>query len=215
MSEYDDAYAKDPALFGVEPEPWLLEHTGALDRAMTVLDVGAGQGRHTLYLARRGFNVVALDPSAVAAETLARSAAREGLRVDVRQEPFEVHGEGGYGAILVFGLLPILGETGLSALRELLARGLASGGLAFVTAFTDEDARFGEIASSWEALGDGVFGKECGERRRFVPAGTLPSLFPELEPLAFRERVGPWHRHGDSAPERHALAELLVRRPRA
>jgi SAM-dependent methyltransferase len=51
---------------------------------LRVLDVPCGSGRHTLELARRGFQVTGLDVSAEAVRHARDAAAREGLRVDVR-----------------------------------------------------------------------------------------------------------------------------------
>jgi cyclopropane fatty-acyl-phospholipid synthase-like methyltransferase len=50
-----------------------------------VLDVPAGSGRHALELARRGYDVVAVDVSAEAVAHLRATAEADGLRVDARQ----------------------------------------------------------------------------------------------------------------------------------
>jgi SAM-dependent methyltransferase len=58
--------------------------------AGTVLDLGSGSGRVSLHLARRGFDVLAVDSDPVLIEALRAKAAAEGLRVrsiagDVRE----------------------------------------------------------------------------------------------------------------------------------
>ena len=75
---FDPVYAEIPDVFGSEPDPLLIRHCHELAPGCSVLDVGAGQGRHALHLSRRGHPVVALDPSQVAIDTMVRAGA-EGL----------------------------------------------------------------------------------------------------------------------------------------
>ena len=60
----------------------------------TVLDLACGTGRHSLYLARRGFEVYATDASATAVDILRRKAAAAGLDIsvavhDMRDIPYD------------------------------------------------------------------------------------------------------------------------------
>lgn len=63
------------------PLPAVVEFCEHLKRAgaTNVLDLGAGGGRHTLLLAQRGFQVVALDVSKTALQVLDRRVRRMGL----------------------------------------------------------------------------------------------------------------------------------------
>jgi trans-aconitate methyltransferase len=54
MNDWDQDYASTPDLFGSEPAPILVRHLELLNRSHPVLDVGCGQGRNTLFLARHG-----------------------------------------------------------------------------------------------------------------------------------------------------------------
>ncbi|WP_024285733.1 bifunctional 2-polyprenyl-6-hydroxyphenol methylase/3-demethylubiquinol 3-O-methyltransferase UbiG [Cellulomonas sp. KRMCY2] len=64
--EWDARYAgSDP--WGSEPNRWIREHTESLTPGRA-LDVAAGDGRHALWLAARGWQVDAVDFSAVAVE---------------------------------------------------------------------------------------------------------------------------------------------------
>jgi len=60
----------------------------------TVLDLGCGMGRHSIYLAKRGFTVTATDISPKGIEITAQKAQLEGLAIttvchDFRDIPFE------------------------------------------------------------------------------------------------------------------------------
>ncbi len=193
--DFDRSYADVPALFGDEPEPLLVDHLERLDRTRPVLDIGAGQGRNSLYLARRGLHVHAIDPSAEAIRQLAAVASDEGLALRADAVGFDdVDGEG-YGGVLVFGLIPLLAGDGVERLVASVTRVTAPGGHAFVTAFTTDDPR--------AATG----------RWNYLPPGSLAAAFADDFDVEHAwEGLGPWHRHGDGEPERHGMAEVVLRR---
>ena len=103
---YDERYAEHPDYFGIGPDELLLEHWVRIDRRRRVLDLGAGQGRHALFLARQGLSVEAVDPSRIAVECLRNRAAEEGLELTVSRSAVENFAPepGSYGALLLFGL---------------------------------------------------------------------------------------------------------------
>jgi tellurite methyltransferase len=72
------------------PEPAVLETFDGLRArgADRVLDLGAGIGRHALVFAEAGFEVVAVDASAQALETLARTAENQGLPIGTARAGF-------------------------------------------------------------------------------------------------------------------------------
>jgi 2-polyprenyl-3-methyl-5-hydroxy-6-metoxy-1,4-benzoquinol methylase len=75
--DYNRLYTETADYFGNAPEASLVLCDHLLDRARPVLDVGCGQGRNAVYLARLGITVHAFDPSPVAIEQLRRGGAAE------------------------------------------------------------------------------------------------------------------------------------------
>jgi len=211
---YDDSYAATVDLFGGEPEPLLVEHWEGLDRTRSVLDLGAGQGRHALWLARRGIRVEALDPSRVAVETVRAAAETEGLPVEAVLGSFESHpgAAAPYGGVLVFGLIQILTWDGIRALQRRLEAWTAPGTLVFVTAFSVEDDAFARLSQTLEPTGPRSFITPDGEPRTFLKPGQILQLFADYTPVHHWEGLGREHRHGDSPPERHAMIEAVLAR---
>ncbi|MEI7913865.1 MAG: class I SAM-dependent methyltransferase [Mycobacteriaceae bacterium] len=83
---YDNWVAtREPPLFGTEPDArvWELATAAADPAAFRVLDIGAGTGRNSLALARRGHPVDAVEMSPKFAEILRAEAQRENLDVRV------------------------------------------------------------------------------------------------------------------------------------
>lgn len=63
--DWDARYAAGPGLqWGAEPNRWLVREVAALPPG-TALDLGAGEGRNAIWLARQGWRVTAVDFSQV------------------------------------------------------------------------------------------------------------------------------------------------------
>jgi SAM-dependent methyltransferase len=72
---FDQRYATEEYWYGTLPNDFLKEHVDALPPGGRVLCLGEGEGRNAVFLAAQGFEVVAVDASAVGlakAERLAR-----------------------------------------------------------------------------------------------------------------------------------------------
>jgi tellurite methyltransferase len=78
--EYDNYY-QQPDYFGA-PYPALVAFYGELPRRGKLLDLGCGQGRDAIALARLGFEVTGLDHSAVGIEQLNAIARKENLPLE-------------------------------------------------------------------------------------------------------------------------------------
>ncbi len=79
--EWDRRYASAPQVFRAEPDESLVELVSPLPPG-TAIDLGAGEGRNSLWLARRGWNVVAVDASRVALDRLSDAAEVEALSIN-------------------------------------------------------------------------------------------------------------------------------------
>jgi SAM-dependent methyltransferase len=79
-SRWDERYAATTSVWGGEPNRFVAEEFKNCDpgRAM---DLGAGEGRNATWLAARGWDVTAVDFSAVAADRGRKAAADRGLAV--------------------------------------------------------------------------------------------------------------------------------------
>lgn len=96
---WENTYREQPEMFGEEPSQPARKSVAIFQREGTthILELGAGQGRDTLFFARNGFQVCSLDYSETGVETIRKKAEAQGLakavaalRHDVRQPfPFE------------------------------------------------------------------------------------------------------------------------------
>ncbi|HEX7399851.1 MAG TPA: methyltransferase domain-containing protein, partial [Candidatus Limnocylindrales bacterium] len=64
-ARWDERHAAHEPIESSEPDPTLLDEIGALSPGRAI-DLGAGDGRNAIWLARRGWDVTAVDFSQVA-----------------------------------------------------------------------------------------------------------------------------------------------------
>ncbi len=124
---WDARYAMDQLVWGAEPNRFVAaEFTGRPPGR--ALDLGAGEGRNAIWLARQGWQVTAVDFSPVAIDRAGKLASAEGVEVtwivadvaEYRPEP------GAFDAVLVAYLhLP---ATPRAVVLARAARALAPGG---------------------------------------------------------------------------------------
>jgi len=79
---WNKRFAADGYLFGTEPNAWLREHAGVWSPGQRVLCVADGEGRNSVWLARRGLLVEAFDIAEVGVAKARRLAAEQGVSVD-------------------------------------------------------------------------------------------------------------------------------------
>lgn len=148
---------------------WLIENAdlwpgGAGNQPGTVLDVACGRGRHSIVMARSGFDVEAIDRNAEAIAELRDLADRLGLTIHAQQRDLETTpppdlGSRKYDVVLVFNYLhrPLI-----PAIRE----AVKPGGRIFYETFTRQQAERGHPRNP-------AFLLETGELERLMTPFTI------------------------------------------
>lgn len=129
--EWDARYAGSARLFSAAADASLVELVDLLEPG-TALDVGAGEGRNSLWLAARGWTVTAADISAVALDRLCDAAHEQGLDVQtqVRDVILDVAAGATYDLVVVANLHVEPGER--AQMFAGAAAAVAPGGQLFV-----------------------------------------------------------------------------------
>ena len=133
------AYLRNAFTKGTEQEIDFLIDAHALEPGMRVLDVGCGPGRHSLALARRGYDVLGVDHSAEFVRLAREAAAADGLsatfeELDVRD--LDRPGEFDATICLCQGGFGLLGGRDETEVFGRIAATLRSGGALAVSAFS-------------------------------------------------------------------------------
>ena len=78
---WDERYRSSELIWGAGPNRFLVEEVAGLP-AGRALDLACGEGRNAIWLAQRGWQVVAVDFSAVALDKARRLADQRGTSVE-------------------------------------------------------------------------------------------------------------------------------------
>jgi len=81
-TKYEKIYAGQKHALGPPTQEFVSFFTDHADQRWRVLDVGCGQGRDALFIARQGHHVVGVDLSESGVRDLLEDAARERLRIE-------------------------------------------------------------------------------------------------------------------------------------
>lgn len=79
---WNKRFADQTYLFGTEPNEWLREHAGVWSSGQRALCVADGEGRNSVWLARRGLQVDAFDIAEVGVAKARRLAAEQDANVN-------------------------------------------------------------------------------------------------------------------------------------
>lgn len=79
---WDGRFSTDGYIFGTEPNAWLAAHANLLQPGMRVLAVADGEGRNSVWMAKRGLIVDAFDISPVGVAKAEKLAQQSGVQVN-------------------------------------------------------------------------------------------------------------------------------------
>ena len=131
QDEWDQRYASTELVWTAEPNPFVVEEL-ASDPPGRALDLGAGEGRNSIWLATQGWQVTAVDFSGVALAKGARLAEAAGVTVTWVQADLREYqpAEGGFNLVLLAYIhLP---RAEFDALLATASAALAPGGTLLV-----------------------------------------------------------------------------------
>ncbi len=213
MQDYDRIYDEHDDYFGTEPSRLLTTYAGHLGAGSRALDIGIGQGRNALPLARRGVHVTGLDPSGGALRNLFAIVEREQLPIDLFERGFMDYlppkGRG-FDLVMAFGLLQILRRDEGASLLYRLHRWTRPGGLLLLGAWHVDDPDYERISTSWRRIGLHSFRDEGGQVRTFLGRGEARDLLLGWNVSHYFEGIGPEHGHGDGRLKRHGEVEVAA-----
>ncbi|HVA36813.1 MAG TPA: class I SAM-dependent methyltransferase [Candidatus Dormibacteraeota bacterium] len=211
MSFFDGVYAGGKAVYGEGPDAFLAGHL-PLDTVRAALDAGGGEGRHALWLARRGVEVELIDASAAAVERVGDRARAEGLPLtacmaDLRSwEPERV-----YDAVLAAIVLHAFKVERAADVAARLRRAVAPGGYLYLSV---------HVAGGEEERMRRAEGQDERAERTFFGNAHIKTLFTEDEVLAMAawEPVAVERAAGERCPRAdcpypHDVLRLLTRQP--
>lgn len=179
QSRFDSAYLANSAPWIIgEPQPAIVELEQSGWISGDVLDVGCGTGEHTIYLARRGYNVLGVDFAPHAIEHARANAARQQVPAQFElANALQLGQAARYDTVVDSALFHVFGPEDQATYTRSLHASCRPGAVVHVLALSDAAPGFGPQIS------------DSAIRAAFRDGWELE----DLEPSQYRAVVPPDH----------------------
>jgi cyclopropane fatty-acyl-phospholipid synthase-like methyltransferase len=196
---WDQRYRTPDYIFGTEPNVFLASQVSRFKPEDRVLDVGCGEGRNSVWLARLGCDVIGLDVSPLALDKARRLAADQGTAVQyVQTDIRDWHWEPARFDAVVCVFIQFAEPEQRARLFDGFLTTLKAGGLLVLQGYTPKQVEY----------------KTGGPPRadHMYTAELLRSAFARMEILHLREHEEVLA-EGIKHVGRSALIDLVARKP--
>ncbi len=172
------------------------------------LDLGCGEGRNSLLLARYGYYVHAIDASSQGIQKLERYAHSQGLDTincevaDVRTVELKPNF---YDTIVAVTILDHITEDEGKKVAEAMIEALKPGGFVFIESFTVHDP-----AASAASRENETISETASFVQHYFDEGELAAWFSRLKTTLYEEVMKYDDSHGE--PHYHGLVRLIGRK---
>ncbi len=200
-NHYNKIYSENETTFGAGKPERVVSDIIKYRSSGTVLELGAGEGRNSLFLAEQGFKVTAQDISEVGIDKISKLATERGL--NVQAEVKDIHTlnlERNFDVLICTFVLHHLPRTEALKLIKQIQEHTNPEGLNAITTFTE----------------NGDFYRNNPDTKNFYPKeGELRELYAEWKILEYEEvESQAFAKRPDGSPMINMSAEILARKPK-
>ena len=138
---WDERYSSEEYIYGKDPNEFLANAVGKVPKGK-VLCVAEGEGRNAVFLAEHGYDVVAVDSSAVGLEKARKLAEERGVSIETIVSDlahFDIEPESLDGVISIFAHLP---PQVRKELHKKIVNGLRPGGVLVLEAYRPDQLKY-------------------------------------------------------------------------
>jgi len=188
---FNRRYQQNKNIFGEKPIDLVVKAAKLLPKGGNVLELGAGEGRNSLYLARRGYQVTAIDAAPTAISRLQSLAKSENLKLkalvaDVAKYQFREK----FNLIVATGLFHFLPPHIGNNLIAHMKRATKNGGLNAVAALASDHPR--------------------RQMPHIYKNRELEKLYHDWKIIIYEEAAGHFHGMANSSGQPPKVAKLLA-----
>lgn len=200
IKNYNKLYAENDVTFGEGKSDSVVQDILKYKQSGTVLEIGAGEGRHSLFLAGKGFDVEALDSSDAGIAKLQEAAKKNGLKVETHVgDASSFQPEKKHDIVVVTFVLHHLPREQAMAVIQMMKENANPGGFNALAGF----------------MKDGDFYRENPETNNlYFDTDEMKTLYADWEILDYSEKRGQaFQKREDGSPMFNITARILARKP--
>ena len=142
QSKWDNRYQSEDYVFGTEPNTFLAEYYSAIPKGK-VLCLADGEGRNSVFLAKQGYEVTAVDMSLVGINKAKLLAEKNAVDIDfihANLQDFDMGDNYWHGIVSIFCHVPVPLRRQLHAA---VVQGLRTGGVCLLESYTPDQLKHG------------------------------------------------------------------------
>ncbi len=209
---FDKLYESAECIWGLQADKYLAMFLQEA-RKGRALDVGCGEGRHSLYLAQEGYLVDAIDISENAIQKLRSLAEEYGFSELISPRTGDLRTldllEGRYDLAVVSYVFPFLKRSDILTVLDKVKLSLKSGGCIYASAVTTDDEEYRNYVKEQQPIEPRTYyspGLKC--YCYYFEKGELKTLFSDFDIIDYTETVVILQRE----PYSHAMCLIFARK---
>ncbi len=214
IKKFDSVYGSNDCYYGVKLRQ---EFTDFFNQksisGQTVLDLGCGEGRYSLFMAKKGCDVVAIDRSSEGIEKLKKQAGHQGLSISAEVIDIEdfIFEENQFDIIIAATVLDHLSDELRLRTINGIKKALKPGGTIYINVFTVNDPGCIQNQNTTDAKSSSNVSDTAECMEYYFEPDELTSVFRDFNILYYYEGLEPDLSHG--RPHNHGWACLLACKP--
>ena len=185
-------YKKQKCLWGLSPNKYVT-HIPKIIKSGTVLDIGVGEGRNALFLAKHGFNVTGIDISKEAIRKFLEFSQKENLRIrGIISDIIDFKFKKNCNIILSVATLHLVSKDRVIETIKKIKKQTKTNGINLLTVFTKKDIGQKEYPNLY-----------------FFDENELKELYRDWQILEYKNYIKK-ETHGK--PHKHHLCVLIAKK---
>ena len=215
MNQYnwEEDYKSNDILWGLKPNEVLTRYVKLLPENGKVLDIGIGEGRNALYLAKLGFEVEGIDLSQTAVQRCKELSNKYGVQLKASVNDilsFDISSEK-YDLIILSNVLNFFTPDEIRKIINKVNTGLRKNGLIYITAFNIAEPSIENIKKKYEEIDENTyFNHNKNMNLHYFTETEFKGLVSEYEIISFSNSYSLDLSHGK--PHYHSSFEILSRK---
>jgi tellurite methyltransferase len=208
---WEKEYAKKGFYWGLKPSLILVEFLPKIPKGKA-LDIGAGEGRNSLFLAQHGFKVKAIDLVPQGLEKCKILAKKHNLPITIQVINVKkfIFKPDEYSLIISIATISFLKKSQVEQIISKIKKSLKKDGVIYIKEFTIADPMYKKFTEVEKEIEKNTFysGKlKC--YRYFFGKNELKKIFQDFKILYYKEYI---QKDIKPHPHKHGIVELVAQK---